>query len=93
MQTRMEKPFLEVTFRKGKVLAAYLHLRRSSRGKAARSSVRSHGMVVDFSATGDPLGVEITAPSRFDVDALNELLRELHVAEIDPADLAPLRSA
>jgi len=89
----MERPYLEVTFRKGKAFAAYLYLVPAERVKAARSSERAHGLIVDFSAEGDPLGVEITAPSLVDLDELNELLHELHAEPLTPNDLAPLFAA
>jgi hypothetical protein len=89
----MERPYLEVTFRKGKAFAAYLHLPRATGAKTARSSERSHGLVVDYSADGDQRGIEITAPSLVDLDELNEILRELHVEELESQDLAPLRAA
>jgi hypothetical protein len=41
----------------------------------------------------EPFGVEITAPALVDLDALSELLHDLHVHEVEPADLAPLRAA
>lgn len=89
----MKRPYLEVTFRKGKPLAAYLHLPRVDGSKAVRSDPRDRGLVVDFSADGTPLGVEITAPALVDVQTLNELLQDLHAREIEAADLAPLRAA
>jgi hypothetical protein len=64
------RPYLEVTFRKGKPLAASLHLPRASGAKAARSDARPQGLVVDFTADGEPFGVEITAPGLVDLDAL-----------------------
>jgi hypothetical protein len=87
----MKRTYLEVTFQKGKPLAAYLHLPRANDAKAARSEVREHGMVVDFMADGAPFGVEITAPALVELGALNDLLRDLHVHKVGPADLAPLR--
>ena len=68
----MKRPYLEVTFRKGKALAAYLHLPRANGAKAVRSDARPRGLVVDFTASGEPFGVEITAPALVDLDALNE---------------------
>ena len=89
----MKRPYLEVTFRRGKPLAAYLHLPRANGAKAARSDAREHGMVVDFTAEGEPFGVEITAPALVELGALNDLLHDLHVHEVEPVDLAPLRAA
>jgi hypothetical protein len=89
----MKRPYLEVTFRKGKPLAAYLHLPRSNGAKAVRSDARGQGMVVDFTADGEAFGVEITAPALVDLGALNDLLHDLHVHEVESADIAPLRAA
>jgi hypothetical protein len=89
----MKRSYLEVTFRKGKPLAAYLHLPHAIGAKAARSDARERGLVVDFAADGQPIGVEITAPSLVDLETLNGLLHELHVHEVDSADLSPLRAA
>ena len=89
----MKRPYLEVTFRKGKPLAAYLHLPPANGAKAARSDARPNGLVVDFTTDGELVGVEITAPAPVDLDALNELLCDLRVHQVEPADLAPLRAA
>jgi len=89
----MKRTYLEVTFRKGKPVAAYLHLPRANSAKAARSDAEKHGMVVDFTATGAPFGVEITAPTLVELGALNDLLYDLNVDEVEPADLAPLQAA
>ena len=58
------RPYLEGTFRKGEAFAAYLHFPRAHVVKTARSSMRPHGLVVDYSAEGDPLGIEIIEPAR-----------------------------
>jgi hypothetical protein len=74
-------------------LAAYLHSPHAMGAKVARSAARERGLVVDFAADGQPLGVEITAPTLVDLETLNGLLHELHVHEIEVGDLAPLRPA
>lgn len=89
----MKRPCLEVTFRKGKALAAYVHLPRPAGEKAARSEEREPGLVVDFSAGGVAVGIEITAPSLVDLAAVNRLLHELGLSELEREDLAPLRAA
>ena len=50
-------------------------------------------MAVDFTADGEPFGVEITAPGLIELAALNDLLHDLHVHEVESADLARLRAA
>jgi hypothetical protein len=89
----MRRPYLEVTFRKGKPFAAYVHLPRPSGAKASRSEERGSELVVDFASDGRAIGVEITAPATVDVAAINHLLHDLGVAELDGDDLAPLRAA
>ena len=89
----MKRPCLEVTFRKGKPLAAYVHLPRSAGAKAARSEERGPGLVVDFAAGGEAIGIEITAPSLVDLAAVNRLLHDLGLSELEREDLAPLRAA
>jgi hypothetical protein len=50
-------------------------------------------MVVDYSRSGRPIGIEITAPTKLTLAALNRVLRKLGFAAIRRADLAPLRAA
>ena len=86
----MKQRYLEVTFRKGKALAAYLYLPRPSGAKAARTSDAGQGLRVDFDARGKPIGVEITAPRAVSVADVNALLSSLGVTRMAPADWAPL---
>jgi transcriptional regulator with XRE-family HTH domain len=58
----MKDRYLEVTFRKGRPLAAYLYLPREVRVKSARTVEGAPGILVDYSAAGIPIGLEITAP-------------------------------
>jgi len=86
----MKQRYLEVTFRKGKPLAAYLYLPRPSGTKAARTTDAGHGVRLDFDAGGRPIGVEITAPSAITVAQLNAILTPLGVARVEPDEWAPL---
>lgn len=89
----MKEAYLEVTYRRGQPLAAYLYLPREKRQKCVRTRLVDPGLVVDFAASGEPIGIEITAPSQLTVVTLNRLLRELGCAPVRRADLAPLRAA
>lgn len=72
----MNEPCLEVTFRDGRPVAAYLYLRRS-RGPTAQGTRRlGEGLVLDLTRDGVPLGVEITAPKAVTPDALDRALAE-----------------
>src|SRR5438067_1137806 len=53
----MKRPYLEVTFRKGKPIAAYLYLPRPTGAKAIRTVEIRPNLLIDYSATGDPIGI------------------------------------
>jgi hypothetical protein len=86
----MSHRYLEITFRKGKPLAAYLYLPRPAGAKAARTIDAGNGLRLDFDALGTPIGVEITAPGRVTVAQLNAVLAPLGVARVEPEEWAPL---
>jgi hypothetical protein len=48
------------------------------------------GLIVDFAADGRAIGVEITAPSQTSLEAINQVLSDLHIAPATHLDLAPL---
>ena len=58
---RMKTSYLEVTFRHGRPLAAYLYLPRLPTDKSHRTARAEPGLVVDFNRRGKPIGIEITA--------------------------------
>jgi len=89
----MKEPYLEVTYRKGKVLAAYFYLPRSSGAKSVRTRRVDPGLVIDLGADGKAIGIEITAPGQLRLETLNGVLREFGFDPVRNADLAPLRAA
>ncbi len=89
----MNEAYLEVTFRHGQALAAYLYLPRRPGQKSYRTSQVEPGLVIDFSRGGNPIGIEITAPGKVSVAALNRVLRQLGMPTVTRDDLAPLRAA
>ena len=89
----MNESYLEVTYRYGRPIAAYLYLPRTSRDRSGRSAKLGGGLVLDFTRRGKPIGIEITAPSKVTVTAVNRALKELGFPPLKPADLAPLRAA
>jgi hypothetical protein len=89
----MRERYLEVTFRKGKPLAAYLHLPRAMGVRSARTEQMAPGILVDFAASGEPLGLEITAPGQVAVEQINTVLRALGLTTITAEELAPLKVA
>jgi len=89
----MKEPYLEVTFRHGQPIAAYLYLPREIGEKSYRTSKAEPGMVVDFGQSGNPIGIEITAPTKITVADLNDVLSKLGLPLIKDSELAPLRAA
>ncbi len=89
----MKEAYLEATFRQGRPIAAYYYLPRRVGQKSYKTRRVEPGLVVDFSRSGQPIGIEITAPNKLSVAALNRLLRELGCSPVKRADLAPVLAA
>jgi len=89
----MTEQYLEVTFRRGRPIAAYYYLPRSPRQKSHRTMLVDPGMVVDFSRNGKPIGIEITAPDKISLSAINRVMKKLGLPAVKRADLAPLLAA
>ena len=89
----MKEPYLEVTFRHGRALAAYLYLPRRTGDRSHRTSRPEPGLLVDFNRSGKPIGIEIIAPTKLSTAALNRVLRSLGQPAVSRSDLAPLRAA
>lgn len=89
----MKESYLEVTFRHGKPLAAYLYLPRESGEKSYRTSRAAPGMVIDLTREGKAIGIELTAPGKVTLEALNRVLIDLGLPPLEAADLEPLRAA
>jgi uncharacterized protein YuzE len=89
----MKEVYLEVTFRHGRPMAAYLYLPRQAGEKSSSTKRVEPGMVIDFGPRGNPIGIEITAPSRISLADINALLENLELPPVEQADLAPLLAA
>ena len=89
----MKQRFLEVTYRKGKPFAAYLYLPRHSGDVSVRTVPQEVGLLIDYTADGRAIGIEITAPSKVTLDAHNRALAAVQqeLAMVD--DIAPLLAA
>ena len=73
----MKERYLEVTFRRGVPLAGYLYLPRGNGVKSARTEEAVPGLLIDFSEDGEPIGLEVTAPSKITVEDINSALAKL----------------
>lgn len=89
----MHECYLEVTFRKGKPLAAYYYLPRKEGDKSFRVEKYGEGLLVDLTQDGRPMGIEIAIPSRVTADAVNKILQSYGFPPVAPGELAPLEVA
>ena len=89
----MQERYVEVTFRQGKPLAAYIYLPRRTGVKSARTVEAAPGVLVDYAASGEPIGLEITAPQRVTTAQVNGVLAQLGLPVMAPEELAPLYAA
>lgn len=90
MSTLLQQRYLEVTFRKGKPLAAYLYLSDDPDDKSVRMQKCEAGLVIDYAADGHGIGIEITSPTLVTLDALNRTLAMLGQEPMGADELAPL---
>lgn len=89
----MKERYLEVTFRKGKPLAAYLYLPRDVGVKSARTVQGAPGILVDYSEAGAPIGLEITAPELVTLEEINAVLKRVGQPPLGADEMGPLRAA
>ena len=89
----MRPRYLEVTFRRGRPIAAYLYLPRTPGAKVARTTDEGGGIRVDLDDAGTPMGIEITAPAVTSAEQINAVLLQFGQPRLDGDDWAPLRAA
>ena len=90
----MTERSLQVTYRKGRAFAAYLHLGRPTGEKSSKTIPSPDGLlIVDYGATGRPIGIEITAPQSVSLERLNQLLKDLGEEPMAERDYKPVRAA
>ena len=89
----MKQPYLEVTYRGGRPLAAYYYLPRRPGDISVRTRRVEPGLVIDFARGGRPIGIEITAPKSFSLAAFNRVLKGLGFSAVSRSVIAPVRAA
>ena len=87
----MRTSYLEVTYLHGRPLAAYYYLPHRPGAKSHRCREMGPGLIVDFTRSGKPIGIEIVDPLHVTATAVNRVLRHLGQEPISRADFAPLR--
>ena len=86
----MAHRYLEITYRNGKPLAAYLYLPRQGGDKSVRVEQHGQGYLVDWTEDGRPIGIEMPSPSQVTLEELNDVLSGLHLAPLAPDEASPL---
>ncbi len=86
----MHDRYLEVTYRHGKPLAAYLYLPRDENAQSARVVQEENGMLVDLGKDGRPIGIEILSPRETSLRSINEVLAKYALPLLDRREVAPL---
>ena len=89
----MKHRYMKVTYCDGIPLAAYLYLSRNPGDTSARIVKHEKGLLIDYAADGRAIGIEIIAPTKVSLEALN---RALAVVKAEPAtaeELGPLAAA
>lgn len=89
----MKHRYLEVTYRKGRPIAAYLYFPRELESRAVRTEDAGQGFRIDYDQEGRPLGVEITAPSLATAARLDEIMQRLGQTPLHSGEWAPLQAA
>ena len=89
----MKERYLEVTYRRGKPIAGYLYLPRANGVKSVRTEEAAPGLLVDFSANGEPIGLEVIAPTQVTIDDINAALTRLGLEPVEPEEIGPLLAA
>ncbi len=89
----MGHAYLEITYRKGTAIAAYLYPPRPCGVRAARTVEPEPTVLVDYSDAGVPIGLELTSPRHATVETVSRVLARIGAEPVDPAELAPLAAA
>lgn len=89
----MKDRYLEITYRNGKPLAAYLYLQRKIGVKSSRTKKIGNGLIADFDAKGNVIGLEIISPTTTNTKDINNALKSLALKPISELELALLKAA
>jgi len=89
----MRDTYLEITYRKGRAVAAYLHVASDHGALSAESRKVADQLVADFDEQGRLIGVEILSPRDTSFAAIKSALQQLHAAPVSDEELEPLKAA
>lgn len=86
-------PELSLTFRKGKLLVAYLALVPVGGRQVRRTELLRPGVIIDVGPDGQPLGVEFTEPTLVTAEDIDAVVQRLNGPATLVRDLQPLLAA
>lgn len=86
----LKRPFLEVTYRKGKPFASYLYLSDVRPRVACRTEEVRPGVLIDLGEDDEPLGIEFLSPGSVTLDDLRAIEGRLRGARLQQEDLSPI---
>ncbi len=84
---------LQVTYKGGKPLAAYLSLGSNGKRAAARTEEVAPDLLVDYAADGAAIGVEILSPATVTVQQVWQVFDQLGLERPSASELSPLSAA
>lgn len=84
---------LKVTYRRGRPIAAYVYLPRQAGDRVAATERLDEAVLVDRTADGRAIGIEIVDPSQCGPERLMDILKSLGQADVDRDEFRPLAAA
>jgi uncharacterized protein YuzE len=84
---------LQITYKSGKPLAAYLSLDSNGKRAVARTEEVSPDLLVDYAADGSPLGLEILSPGTVTIERVWAVFDQLGLDRPPASELSPRPAA
>lgn len=89
----MKDVYIEITFRKGKAIAAYIYLSRKPGVTSDISKKIKDNIIADYDKEGCLIGLEITSPHKVNSSDINNILVSHNAQPVSEQELAPLKAA
>jgi uncharacterized protein YuzE len=86
----MKQRYLEITFRNGRPVAAYIYLPRRQGDRSARTEAIDGNLIIDYAADGRAIGIEILSPAATSVAMLNDALGRVNESPLSSEEARPL---
>jgi hypothetical protein len=86
------KPSIDIIFKKGRPVAAFLQLRSGVGGRSHRTVPLRATITAHYDAAGLPVGLELALPWEGSLAELNDALREVGGGVFEASDLVALRA-